>query len=340
MPNVKSVCYFGSYDPNYSRNQINMGGLIENGINIIECRSNGPFVKRYLSLFHKFFKTRDNFSSVIVGFPGWHDLPLAFVLGKIFNKKVIFDVFTPMHETFYMDRKQVRAGWFYKLYDWINFKLSDYVLADTKTHLKVYCKNYGLNKKKGVVIYLGSDDHFFKPISRKETTDILFYGSYQPLQGVEHIINAASYLKDYKFKLIGKGQTKAKIEVLVKEKKLRNILFADWVSVVELADEIARAKIVLGIFGESEKALSVIPNKVYDGIACQKVVVTKKTTASLELFSQKGCILIENDKELIDAIKLYMSNSNLRNKKSVEAFEIYEKNLKPKKVVLPLLKII
>lgn len=340
MESSKCICYFGSFDPDYSRNRIIRTGLEENGFLVINCQSYGVLPIRIIKLAYKFIKLKKSFSSIIVGFPGWFDLPLAFLLGKLFNKKVFFDVFTPMYESYFLDRQQVKAGWFYFFVDWLNFKLADIVIADTKTHLNNFVAKYGLNKNKGVVVYLGSDNRFFKPKVEIETTDVLFYGSYQPLQGVEHIIRVALQLRKNNFKLIGKGQTRTKIESMVKDWKVDNVEFLDWILLSDLAKEISKAKIVLGIFGSSEKALSVIPNKVYDGISCKKLVITKKTPATLELFKSAGCVLVEDDNQLVKEIKFYLKNKKSRLIKSKQAYAIYLKKLQPRIVVRPILSLL
>ena len=339
----KAVCYFGSYDPNYARNKIIKYGLERNGFKVYECQAHGIFTTRYFKLIKLFLKNHGKISAIIVGFPGHLDVPLAFLLGKIFRKKVFFDIFASTYETYVLDRAVIKknsaSAKFFYFIDWLGLHLVDYVIIDTQAHAEFYHKLYGLGLKKQIVVYVGSLDQIFRPRKVKEDTDVLFYGSYQPLQGVETIIKAASKLPNVNFKLIGEGQTKNSCQNLVKELKLKNVDFINWLSIAKLAEEISRAKIILGIFGATKKAFVVIPNKVFDALASKKAVITASTKATNELFDRKSANLINpNDpNKLATTIKLLLTDTNLRNKIAIKGYNIYLNRLKPEKVVMSLI---
>ncbi len=341
------ICYFGSYDKDYSRNRINIKGFKKNKIAVAECNATGLFITRYISLLKQYVKINNSCSAIIVGFPGWYDVPLSFVIAKIFKKKLFFDIFVSTYETYVLDRKIVaenslRAKFYFAL-DWLNLKLADFVITDTVAHKTFYQKLYGIKSNKFIVVYLGSDSDYFFPKQTKLETDVLFYGSYQPLQGVETIIKAAAKIPEIKFKLIGEGQERASAEKLAKMLKLRNVEFVDWVNLKKLSDEIRKAKICLGIFGASDKADVVIPNKVYDSMASKKPVITKKTKAIKELFSNSQNIILckkNNPKELSREIHKLLLNQPLSKKISNNGFKFYNDWLKPELVVKPLVKFI
>ena len=343
----KSVCYFGSYDPDYARNRIIIKGLRANGIKVFHCQASGLIIFRYIKLINLFWKYKNELKSVIVGFPGHYDVPLAFLLGKIFKKKVFYDIFASTYETYVLDREVVkknsfRSKFFYLL-DWLGLKLADYVIIDTLAHGRFYDKLYGLNSKKQILIYVGSDTDYFYPRKVKEETDVLFYGSYQPLHGAEYIVRAAEYLPNVKFKLIGDGQTKNQALKIAKEFQLKNVQFVGWVNIAKLAQEINKSKILLGIFSNSKKAQCVIPNKVFDSIACDKPVITADTEAIRELFTKSKNIMLvngKNPKKLSLAIELLLKNQYSRDRIASGSFNHYDKYLKPELLVKPLLKVI
>lgn len=339
----KSILYFGSFDPQYARNRIIKKGLISNGFNVLENQAGGIIFSRYLKLGVKFLKYRKDIGSIIVGFPGHFDVPLAFVLGRLFGKKVFYDIFASTYETYVLDRGVVQKNSikskFYFFVDWIGLKLADYVIVDTKAHGKFYNQLYGVAKKKQIVVYVGSDTDYFYPRKLKEETDVLFYGSYQPLQGVETIIKAAGKLPNIHFKMIGNGQTRKSAEEVAKNLRLKNVEFVNWVPLEVLAEEISKAKICLGIFGNSQKANVVIPNKIYDYIATAKAIITKDTEA-IEEIQNPGIFTVKGDGISLSLVvkKLY-NQTSLREKAARENLNYFKKKLNQKTIVKPLIEI-
>lgn len=341
-----AVCYFGSYDSDYSRNRIIKKGLERGGVKVLENKATGLVFTRYLKLVLNFLKFRKQFKVIIVGFPGHYDVHLAFLLGKLFGKKVYYDIFASTYETYVLDRKVVtkkslRAGFYYFL-DWLGIKLADYVIIDTRAHGKFYRKVYGLDPKKTILVYVGSDSDYFYPRNLKETTDVLFYGSYQPLQGTGVIVKAAALLPNIKFKMIGDGQERKSTETLAKSLNLKNVKFVNWLPLEQLATEINKAKICLGIFGSSKKAHVVIPNKVYDYIACGKPVITGETQAIKELLvSHINAILVSlcDHLSLEREISSLMKNKAEKQSLAKEEYQLFRKRLKPDKVVRNLITI-
>ena len=113
---------------------------------------------------------------------------------------------------------------------------------------------------------------------------ILFYGTFVPLQGIEHIIRAAKILTDteFRFRLVGDGQTRQSAVELAEHLGLRNVEFPGLMTQRDLVDEMARSSIVLGVFGTSKKANRVIPHKLFEALACGRPVLTGDTEAIRE----------------------------------------------------------
>src|SRR5258708_1472536 len=127
----KSICFFGSYAKDYARNVVLLDGLKSNKVKIIECRAEGFFFFRSIFLITRFIQIRNNFGTILVGFPGHFDMPLAFILAKIFQKKIIYDIFSSKYETYVLDRKyyskqDLRSKIYYWL-DKIDINLADLV---------------------------------------------------------------------------------------------------------------------------------------------------------------------------------------------------------------------
>lgn len=344
MKKTSGVLYFGSYDPNYSRNRIIKKGLLANEINVFEDLATGILPIRFFKLTKRFLDHRNEISSIIIGFPGHYDVLLAFLLGKLFGKKVFYDIFASTYETYVLDRgvvgkNSLRAKFFYFL-DWLGLKLAGYVIVDTLAHGKFYKSLYNIDSSKQVLVYVGSDSDYFYPRDVKEETDVLFYGSYQPLQGADVIIYAASKLPNINFKMIGEGQTRNATENLAKSLNLKNVEFVNWLPMEKLAEEINKAKITLGIFGNTQKARVVVPNKVYDYLACAKPVITADTEAVQELFENghgARLVPVSNHASLARAIANLIKNTGQRQNSAKEGHQVFNQGLKPDKVVIGLI---
>lgn len=162
---------------------------------------------------------------------------------------------------------------------------------------------------------------------------VLFFGKYIPLHGLEYIIKAAKLIeneKDIKFRMIGNGQLYDKIIKLSDDLDVKNIEFIEWVEYDKLVDEINKADVVLGIFGGTEKSLRVIPNKVFQAVACKKPVITGNSPAIKELFADKENILLcenRNSKSLANAILNLKNNKEFTSKIANNSYAFFEKEL-------------
>jgi glycosyltransferase involved in cell wall biosynthesis len=138
------------------------------------------------------------------------------------------------------------------------------------------------------VVYVGSEAALFKPApspprSAGGTLEVLFYGSFIPLliplQGAQLVIEPARLYEGppVRWTLLGNGPLRALCEKQAHD--LPNVDFEEWLPYAALPDRISQAHILLGIFGTTPKAGRVIPNKVYQSLACGRVVVTRLSGA-------------------------------------------------------------
>jgi len=342
------VCFFGGYNPGYIRNVIIKEGLIKNGVEVAEChtKSKFKFWLRYPILFFqhlKFFLIKYDFIFV----PAFRhkDVPLAKLLGLLTNKPVVFDPLVSRYETKVVDQKKVapysmQARHNFRI-DKLSFKLADIVLADTFAHADYYARKFGIDRSKFSRVPVGVPDELFSLFkargeekNRKESNFLVqFYGSFLPLQGIEYVVRAARIVetKDraIRFELIGSGQTFPMIKKLVEELGLKNIVLRDWIPFKELPEVVSRAHICLGIFGNTEKTLRVVPNKVFQYLSLKKPVITGRTPAILEFFVDRENIFLcepADADSLADAIMLLKDNEELRKKIAENGYELIQEN--------------
>lgn len=353
---VKKICFFGIYDPAYSRNRALMRGFRENGWEITECRADPrkfPGVKKYIQLFQERRKIREQkFDLVFVAFPGQSVVWLARML---FGKNVVFDAFLSLYNSNIADRKvhatlSVRGirDW---LLDLISCFLARKVLLDTDEHIKYFVKTFSIKREKFVRVFVGTDPEIFSPAPPAKTEEeknifkVHFHGTFIPLQGIEYILSAADILRREKnivFEITGFGQESAKIKKLAEELDLDTIKWNEGrVSIGALAEQEHSSDICLGIFGNTGKARMVIPNKVFEAIAVGKPIITADTPAIRELFTERENILLcraADPKDLAEKILLLKDDPALREKIAGGGYELFQEKLLPKKLVRELLR--
>lgn len=278
-------------------------------------------LKRIFKFFSSTKKWR-SFKTILIIYPAQF-LALESWLLKCFGKKIIMDLFISQYDSNVSDRKLYRTlslRAFYSYWqDWISCHLGSILLFDTNLHQTYFEKTFRIPRsKKKQVIPIPIDHHFFKPGSnnseslpgfQKDKINLLFYGFYIPLQGIETIIETAYLLKDHSefhFILIGSGQTYASSQQKIKQLELRNVTTLPRLSHQELLPYIQACSIGLGIFGTTPKAYRVIPNKVLECLACEKLVITGKTPAIQASFEDGKEILLcppGNPEQLAEKIK-------------------------------------
>jgi len=333
---MPTILAFGYHDQSAPRHWNICKQLQSEGHDVIECHTvQKGLVKKYRDLWKKYRNLQPttplrqgsagqayNLQPILVTFPGHYLVPLAWFLTRRPRKKFIFDAFISLYDTNVCDRKRYAKwnpiAWLLFCVDFISCHLADEVLIDTEEHKKYFVKMFKLKPKKIRVIYLGTRDDLFIPKNKNLQLhhNVLFYGTYIPLQGIEHIIEAAKILQethpDIHFTLVGRGQTYPEMRALADNLKLKNITFKDPVPYEELPDLIRGSHLCLGVFGTTAKASRVIPHKVFDAVGCAVPIITADTPAIREKFANnKGVILCQagSGKALATAISNYFSTT-------------------------------
>lgn len=295
----KILLTFGFCDPKSPRYRNLVKTYESEGWDIRQCLTTKKgFFRKCRDLKAKFNENKDGYDALLVNFPGYYLMPLAWWLTRRPRKTLIFDAFISISDTLVSDRKKVSwwnpVAWFYYLADVVSTHLADEVLIDTQAHKKFFVKQFFLQPKRVRVIYVGTRDDLFCPGPKVDglfpegKCNVLFIGSYIPLQGIEHILRAADILRDRShiyFTLIGAGQTYKEMQDLAANLRLTNVSFLPFQPIEELPKYLRSCDIALGIFGTSDKADRVIPHKVYDAVGCGVPVITAQNKAIGERFT-------------------------------------------------------
>lgn len=292
---------------------------------------------KYLYRKNKDYSRYNIIKELLKNFECKHDIYLLlpfsknqFIKNFFKRKKIINDFFISNYDTYVYDRQKItnynpRAWWKF-VQDWINFRFSYYLLSDTQEHFTYWEKLFGPYKGKHFILPVLADKSIYYPgssIHKASSVQILFYGSFIPLHGIDVILRAFDILEKqaipFQAKIIGNGQTYSKMKQLFIQLNLKNVSMDGLLlNENELAQEIRKSDIILGIFGKSKKAQSVVPNKAYQALASKKVLISMHSKAINEFFSEEEVILCDNTpnelakniKELIlDAEKIHLYSS-------------------------------
>ena len=330
------ILFFGGYERDYPRISVIRKGLEKIGFPFGECWTDTRFKVhlRYPLLTYRFLKRCMDSKVVFVPSFRHKDVPLAWFLAKISGKKLVFDPLVSRFETRVLDRRDVKMGssqaWHNRNIDKLSFNLPDLVIADTAAHARYYEVDFGVREENIEVLPVGFDEDIFKESEKRVSSDlceVLFFGSFLPLHGVEVIIKAASILVDkpVRFTIIGKGQTFDEAVKLAGDLPVGKVRFLKPVPMEELPSYIESSDIVLGIFGTTRKAGMVVPNKIFQSLAVGRAVITADTDAVNEFFTPGEHLMTVpagSPEGLADAIDGLRRNVEFRMKLSRKGCEL------------------
>ncbi len=219
------------------------------------------------------------FDTVVVGYPGHLDVPAARRQAR--GAPVAFNPLVSLWDTLVEDRRRFRAASAaaraLRALDRAALRAADVVVADTEAHAAFLAELGGLPRERVASIFVGAEERVFAP-GWAPRRPPLFVGKLIPLHGLETILEAARLAPDVELRVIGSGQLDALLE-----RRPPNVEWVRWVAYERLGDELRSAACALGIFGTSAKATRVIPNKVFQALACATPLVTADTPAAREL---------------------------------------------------------
>jgi glycosyltransferase involved in cell wall biosynthesis len=158
----------------------------------------------------------------------------------------------------------------------------DRVIADTAEHAAFFRQRLGVPAEALTVVPVGAEEDLFVPTPMPATAppEVLFVGSFIALQGPEVIVEAVRRYAGpaARFTLLGDGPLKARC--VEAARGLQNLHFESWLDYQKLPQRLARAHILLGVFGSSQKTGRVIPNKAYQALAVARGEKARRGRAS------------------------------------------------------------
>lgn len=354
------VCLFGSYvKDSYGIPSGNGGELIKKillkqHVKVTECHH--PLEKpyklpvAYLKLLIQHSGT--DYDVMAVPWRGILTLPLAKLIHK--GPIISFPAFS-IYDTLVNDRKKASKNFLLarlaRIADTLLCRWSDVIILESSAEIEYFVREFGGDKARFFQVPLAADEELFvpKPIrdrNKDSSFEVLFFGSFIPLHGVDTIIDAAKKIQDYNvtIKICGDGQTRPKIEQMIQDYSLKNVRCLGLVSKEDLLNLIASSDCCLGIFGNTIKAQKVVTNKAFQVLASQRPLITMDSGASKEahLESEKNCILVPpSDPEKLAKAILYLRDNPQKCRSIAEAgYNTYREYLSMDAVGKRLIKII
>ena len=367
-PATRAVAYFGTYDRAYPRNAVLIDGLRGRGVDVLEFQAPLPplsaaemagppgaarlaagVAAAHLRLLVQHRRHLD-VDAVVVGYPGHFLVPFGRLLASVRRARLVFDPLVSLQDTFAGDRGLVPAGGAtahaLRAVDAAAFRLPDLVLADTWAHGSFYQEAFGLPRRRVAVVPVGARpepraDGAARALAKDEPLVVFQYGKWSPLHGADAVLEAAALLRDepFRFVLAGEGQLSADLRATIAARELRGVEWLGTLSPDDLRGRTLAADVCLGVFGRSEKAGRVIPNKVFDALACGRPVVTADSAGAREWLhdSETALLTPPGDGAALAAALRRLRARRERARLGAAALALYERSFTPAAVAASLL---
>jgi glycosyltransferase involved in cell wall biosynthesis len=355
-----AVAYFGTYDPHYPRNAVIIAGLRERGVHVYEFRAPLPpltaaqmatpggaarlaagVAAAHVRLLAQ-HRGRLDVDAVVVGYPGYFLVPFGRALAAYRRAPLVFDPLVSLWDTFAGDRGLVGAGGWkaaaVRGVDAVAFALPRLVLADTWAHATFYQEALGVARDRLAVVPVGALPEpratgEARELVPGEPLTVLQYGKWSPMHGAETVLEAAELLhgEPFRFALAGEGQSSQVLRASIGTRGLTNVEWLGAQTPAALRARVLAADICLGVFGGSAKAARVVPNKVYDALACGRPVVTGDTPGARELLhdGEDALLVAPGDgAALADALRR-LTDRSLRERLGAASLALYRRHLAP-----------
>ena len=332
------VLYFGTYESDYPRNAQVISCLRSAGVEVLEhhvpvwegrrdkfALGIGGLARAVGAEARLAFASAGGADVLLVGYPGHLDMVTAKRVAQ--GRPVVFNPLVSLEDTMVGDRQVVSprspVARAMRLVDRLAFRRADLVVADTAAHGRYFVERFALGDDRVAVCFVGAEERLFRPAPRETSAfHVLFVGKLIPLHGLETILGAAALCPEIEFRIVGSGQLD---EVL--SNRPGNVVWERWIEYARLPDLYRSAGCALGIFGVSEKAARVIPNKAFQALATATPLITADTSGARELLEhERDALLVPagNPGALAAAVRRLAADDALRDRIGSAGRSTYE----------------
>ncbi len=267
-------------------------------------------------------------------------------IANLMKKKIICEFYISQYDTYVNDKKRVdkdsKQALKLKKFDQNLIDLSTDVIflnnSEKDYYLDVIDRTY--TKTKIHLIPLATESKQVSLLNYANTNSnklvLCWWGSYIPLHGLDKIIEAAKYLKneniEFEFFLFGTADKKSLIfQKQIDDLELNNMVKID--NTKSFSDKsldkflVENCDIAFGNFGDSRKAKVVMVNKAVESISMKIPVISQKTEALNEFFTDNKDIYFSNaePKDIAETILKIAANKVKINEVANNGFLLYQK---------------
>ena len=300
------VLWLGTYERDYPRTRVLVEGLRELGAEVVElhrpvwertrhkaggflgpaglARAGGRFAVAWAGLLPR-VRGVGPVDAVVAGYPAQPDALPALAAARALRAPLVVDMMISLADTLGGDRGRAGRAATAALAgaDRLALRAADVVLADTRAGAAWMAGRFGVDPARIVVAPVGAEPARFPPAPPPEgPPTALFYGKLAPLHGVATVLAAARRPGVPPLRLIGDGQLGGWLAAELGRDRPPGLTWERWVPYERLGAEVAAASVCLGVFGTSDKAARVVPNKAWQAMAVGRPVVTADTPGARE----------------------------------------------------------
>jgi glycosyltransferase involved in cell wall biosynthesis len=334
------ICYFGIYEPTSApRDKVYFDGLKSLGVEMISCVDSAPSFWKFINLFKKHWRVRNEYDVMWVGYLSAIVVPLAKLISR---KRVVFNALNSMYESIVLDQQRHSPYSFRAVAIWISdflsFQMVDIVLVESQQQKEFVSKMFIVRKTKLHVVFTGVDGVNFYPdlnVKKLERFTAVFRGWFVNATGVEYVLETAKILKDrgedVDFIMIGRGQRQNEIQKTILDQGLNSVkLIMEYLPADKLREAILGAHVMLGQFSPHSRMDRTIQYKTFEAMALGMPYITRDSLSNRELLTDsENCLFVKagDAEDLADKIIQLRDNKGLRDKLSKSARTLYDSKL-------------
>ncbi len=335
------IVAFGTCDTGKPRARILLSALRSRGVEVSECLTNPwagiedksqvhgiaaklrlllRWLGAYPALIWRYSRLPKH-DLVFIAYPGLIDVFVVWPLARLRGAPVAWDIFISLYNTVVEDRgllspRNPLARLLYGM-EYLALRLADLAIIDTEAHAEYIRDTWKRPTRLVASVPVGAEPDAFAPTAPPPPRDgfrVLFYGQFIPLHGVETLARAAALTgDDIIWTVIGKGQEQQRFAALLDSLRPPRLEWLEWVDYAALRDYLNDCDVALGIFGDTDKAARVIPNKVYQILMAGRPLITRDSPAIRELLDDapdRRLIPPADPRALADAIREMRERAN------------------------------